>query len=194
MASTLEVPWTVFDPPLVDPGTGALFTAAKDDLEWFNADAAAAELHAVCADDTAADQVVVSLGEERYVDLRGLRVLVAATDHARDTGRALVVLRAPTSLRRMVEVLGLESRINLTRVVPLRMAVDLAVDLAMDLAMDLAEDLAGELVRQNALESGSVAEGRRPRRRTMRTVGRLRLRPWGRLPLSRRSKAHRADR
>ena len=128
MESTLQVPWCVFAPPMLDPCAEALFTVARVDLEWFNADRAAAELRAVCAERTPVDRVVVCLGQDRFVDLRGLRMLVDATEHARESGRTLVVLNAPSSLRRAVGVLGLESQIHLPRVVSLHGAAGFASD------------------------------------------------------------------
>jgi anti-anti-sigma factor len=57
--------------------------------------------------------VLVYLGAERFVDVRGLRLLLTTAAQVRRGGGVLTVVAPPFCLRRMVEVLDLGDRLPL---------------------------------------------------------------------------------
>lgn len=59
--------------------------------------------------------VLLHVGQERFVDVTGLNVLLAASRAARRRHRGLVVVNPPACLRRMVESLQLSRSIPLAR-------------------------------------------------------------------------------
>lgn len=90
--------------------TGPTWVWIQDDLDLATEPAAQAELAALLAllaHDTAPRTVLVHLGEERFVDVRGLRLLVDAARRARSRGGDLAVVAPPHCLRRLVTLLGL---------------------------------------------------------------------------------------
>lgn len=119
MTHTRAETWSVFEEPLVDPITGTLVTGARVDLEWFNLSVAAAELRTLCLTEPWVPRVVVRLGEERFVDLRGLRVLVEASLDAQAWGRRLLVVAPPGSLLRMIRLLRAEGVLEIVELDPL---------------------------------------------------------------------------
>jgi anti-anti-sigma factor len=58
------------------------------------------------------DWVLLFLGSSVFVDVRGLAVLIEASDSARRLGRRLVVVTPPPCLTRMVDLLGLPGRLS----------------------------------------------------------------------------------
>lgn len=87
--------------------TGPTWVWIQDDLDLATEPPARAELVALLAHDTAPRTVLVHLGEERFVDVRGLRLLVDAARRARSRGGDLAVVAPPHCLRRLVTLLGL---------------------------------------------------------------------------------------
>lgn len=57
--------------------------------------------------------VVVDLGGVTFIDLHGLRLLLAATDTARSRGVTLQVTECPPCLLRLLQVTGVGGRLNL---------------------------------------------------------------------------------
>jgi anti-anti-sigma factor len=55
-----------------------------------------------------ASTVMCDLGDVSFIDLRGLRVLLEAAEHARCTGARLSVLNAPGVVSELVAELGLQ--------------------------------------------------------------------------------------
>lgn len=87
--------------------TGPTWVSIQDDLDLATEPAARAELAALLAHDTAPRSVLVHLGEERFVDVRGLRLLLDAARRARSCGGDLAVVAPPHCLRWMVTRLDL---------------------------------------------------------------------------------------
>jgi anti-anti-sigma factor len=61
------------------------------------------------------DTLLVYLGSECFVDLRGLRLLVEAAAQLRSRGGALAVVAPPHCLRQMVRLSGLGAELPLLR-------------------------------------------------------------------------------
>ncbi len=57
--------------------------------------------------------VEVDVGGVTFMDSSGLRVLVDAAERTRERGRGLIVANAPPSVRRLVEISGLQSHLDL---------------------------------------------------------------------------------
>jgi hypothetical protein len=106
----------VFDQAVIDPGTGWLFTSLLGDLEWFQECQAREELVDLCRAPGDHSGITVLVGLDRFIDLRGLRLLLEASTLAAEHGRRFEVVRPPRSLRRMVGVLGLADRLRLALV------------------------------------------------------------------------------
>ena len=90
-------------------GPGTVRLAMLGDLDLVSAEAARQALQDA---QDAADHVVCDLARSAYVDLRGLRVLLDAAARARRDGTRLTVIRRPTGLRRMLDVLDLEALLD----------------------------------------------------------------------------------
>jgi anti-anti-sigma factor len=57
--------------------------------------------------------VLLHLGSERFVDLRGLRLLVDSARRVRSRGADLVVVAPPHSLRRLVQLSRVDAELPL---------------------------------------------------------------------------------
>lgn len=82
---------------------------ADRDLEFTDEAEARTELRAAAKATVPAGSLLVYIGAQRFVDVRGLATLVDAARYARDAGRRLTVVAPPRSLRRMIEILKLEA-------------------------------------------------------------------------------------
>ncbi len=82
--------------------TGPTWVWTRDDLDLATTAAARAELAGLFVGDTPPRYVLLYVGVERFVDVRGLRLLVQAARWARDGGGDLAVVAPPRCLRRMV--------------------------------------------------------------------------------------------
>jgi anti-anti-sigma factor len=103
----IEAPPQVFHVVGRPTRTGPTWVWTRDDLDLATVSAARAELAALFAGDTTPRYVLLYLGVERFVDVRGLRLLVEAARWARHGGGDLAVVAPPRCLRRMVARLDL---------------------------------------------------------------------------------------
>jgi anti-anti-sigma factor len=87
--------------------TGPTWVWAQDDLDLATVPAARAKLDELFADATTPRFVLVYVGGERFVDVRGLRLLVETARRARRCGGDLAVVAPPRCLRLMVARFGL---------------------------------------------------------------------------------------
>src|SRR4051794_34890668 len=83
---------------------------AHRDLDMAAAPAARHELEGLLSADDP-DWVLVRLGDECFVDLHGLRVLLEVAARLRARGGELLVVAPPHSLRIMVHTMGLEDEL-----------------------------------------------------------------------------------
>ena len=86
---------------------GPIWLWAQNDLDLATVPAARTELDGLLSDATEPPVVLVYLGAERFVDVRGLRLLVGAARQARGRGGDLAVVAPPHCLRWMVDRFGL---------------------------------------------------------------------------------------
>jgi anti-anti-sigma factor len=82
---------------------GVTWLWARTDLDVATVGRARTELSAVFTSRHEAGNVLVHLGRECFVDLRGLRVLVDAARRIRSLGGALAVVAPPRSLTRLMQ-------------------------------------------------------------------------------------------
>jgi len=87
--------------------TGPTWAWAQHDLDMTTEPAARAELRALFAAAAAPRFVLVYLGTDRFVDVRGLRLLGDAACEARSRGGDLAVVAPPRCVRLMVARFGL---------------------------------------------------------------------------------------
>lgn len=85
---------------------GPTWVWVQQDLDLATVPTAHTELSALLADVTAPGSVLVYLGAECFVDVRGMRLLVDAARQARRRGGDLAVVAPPRCLRSMVIRLG----------------------------------------------------------------------------------------
>jgi anti-anti-sigma factor len=92
---------------------GLTWAWARQDLDLATVPAAQAELTDLLSHAANPGGVLVCLGTGRFVDIRGLRLLLDVAGLVRSRGGRLVVVAPPICLRRMVAILGLEARLPL---------------------------------------------------------------------------------
>jgi len=92
---------------------GVTWLWARTDLDLATACAARVELDALLSAPEPPRFVLVYLGVECFVDVRGLRLLADATRRARSRGGDLVVVAPPHCLRRMTSRLGFTDHLSL---------------------------------------------------------------------------------
>jgi len=85
---------------------GLTWAFAESDLDMESAPAAGAQLAELLAGDAGPRCLLVYLGAECFVDIRGLRLLVEVTRQMRGRGGDLAVVAPPYCLRHMVSRLG----------------------------------------------------------------------------------------
>ena len=95
--------------------TGPTWVWAQQDLDLATVDAAGAELAALLIDTALPRFVLLYLGAERFVDVRGLRLIVRTARRARSLGGDLAVVAPPPSLRWMVDRFDLGGELHLAR-------------------------------------------------------------------------------
>jgi anti-anti-sigma factor len=71
------------------------------------------ELELDRAERTQPDLLLVDLHEVKFIDLRGIRVLLAAQDRARARGGELALLGAPAGVRRLLKLAGVDQLLHL---------------------------------------------------------------------------------
>jgi anti-anti-sigma factor len=93
--------------------TGPTWVWAQHDLDMATEPAARAELETLFADATAPRFVLVYLGGDRFVDVRGLRLLSGTAREARSRGGDLAVVAPPRCVSLMVARFGLADELFL---------------------------------------------------------------------------------
>ena len=93
--------------------TGPTWLWAQDDLDLATVPVARSELFALIAEGTMPRFVLVYLGVDRFVDVRGVRLLVDAARQARGRGGDLAVVAPPHCVLWMVRRFGLVDELQL---------------------------------------------------------------------------------
>ncbi len=93
--------------------TGPTWAWAQHDLDMATEPAARAELETLFAGAAAPRFVLVYLGADRFVDVRGLRLLGRTAREARGRGGDLAVVAPPRCVRLMVARFGLADELFL---------------------------------------------------------------------------------
>jgi anti-anti-sigma regulatory factor len=81
------------------------------DLDAYSEAAARAELLAICGPGGTADWVLIELGAETFVGLRGFAALLHAATWAQECGRRLLIIAPPRCLTRLLDVLRMHDRL-----------------------------------------------------------------------------------
>jgi anti-anti-sigma factor len=103
-------------PPVFDvvgrpTSQGVTWIWAQDDLDFASVGRARAQLAALFTAGACPYRLLVYLGAECFVDLRGLRLLLALAAEVQRCGGALAVVAPPHSLRKMISVLALQEEL-----------------------------------------------------------------------------------
>ena len=109
----MEVGSGVFDVVGRPTYVGPVWVWAQSDLDLATEPAARTELAGLLSAATEPPVVLVYLGAECFVDVRGLRLLVGAARQARSRGGDLAVVAPPHCLRWMVDRFGLDDELFL---------------------------------------------------------------------------------
>lgn len=91
---------------------GVLCLRLRKDLDLSTEAPARMRLARVCLDD-AVRSLALRAGVDRFIDVRGLAVLLEASARMRRGDRCLIVVEPPASLRLMVEALRLSGQLPL---------------------------------------------------------------------------------
>ncbi|MEA2391614.1 MAG: anti-sigma factor antagonist, partial [Solirubrobacteraceae bacterium] len=91
---------------------GAVRVRLTGELDIGTAGQAEEQIREVEGDEGAAE-LILDLEALTFMDSTGLRMLVAADARARETGRTLTIVRGPDAVQRVIELTGLESKLNL---------------------------------------------------------------------------------
>jgi anti-anti-sigma factor len=92
---------------------GATWLWARADLDIATVARARRELSTLVAPGRNPGNVLVYLGPDRFVDLRGLRLLVDTARRVRARGGDLAVVAPPRCLRRLVQLVRLDAELRL---------------------------------------------------------------------------------
>lgn len=114
MSAVLDVSGSVFDIIGLPDAGGVTWTWAQTDLDMASESAARAELADLLDREGPAGVLLVYLGEECFVDVRGLRLLLDVSTRLRKRGGQLLVVAPPVCLRRMIRLLDLAHEIQST--------------------------------------------------------------------------------
>lgn len=90
---------------------GVTWAWLQDDLDSSSVGRARRQLGALLAPGVCPHRVLVYLGVECFVDLRGLRLLLEVAAHVRTCGGALAVVAPPRCLVRMITLFALEEEL-----------------------------------------------------------------------------------
>jgi anti-anti-sigma factor len=93
--------------------SGVTWVWTRRDLDIATVTQARRELSALLEPVHGPGGVLVYLGPERFVDLRGLRLLVTTAARVRSRGGALAVVAPPRCVRRMVRLCRLDAELPL---------------------------------------------------------------------------------
>jgi anti-anti-sigma regulatory factor len=99
-----------------DADHGVVSVSLLADLDLASEAVARRRFARLCRDETLRC-LLLRAGPERFIDLRGLDVLMKASTRMRERGRSLIVVEPPASLRLMVEALRLGARLRLAATV-----------------------------------------------------------------------------
>jgi anti-anti-sigma factor len=100
----------------VERSGGAILLSGRGDLDLAATEPAEEELRE--AEAAAPELIVFDLGRVEFMDSSGLRVLLLAADRAGEAGRRFVVCRANGQVRRVIEMTGSDSLIELAGELP----------------------------------------------------------------------------
>jgi anti-anti-sigma factor len=103
----------VFDLVGESNSRGLVWAWLRCDLDVATASGARVELTGLLGGLDGPDVVVVYIGFERFVDLRGVRVLVEVAMSLRDRGGEMVLVAPPRCLQMIVELTGVGSELTL---------------------------------------------------------------------------------
>jgi hypothetical protein len=95
--------------------TGPTWVWAQQDLDLATIAVADAELATLLTDTAPPRFVLLYLGAERFVDVRGLRLILRTARRARSLGGDLAVVAPPHCLRWMVDRFDLGGEVHLVR-------------------------------------------------------------------------------
>ena len=107
MAAVLDFSGSAFDIVRQPKADGVTWAWAQSDLDMASESTARAELAEVLDRDGAVAVLLVYLGPECFVDVRGLRLLLDASERLRKRNGQMLVVAPPLCLRRMIDLLGL---------------------------------------------------------------------------------------
>src|SRR4051794_40046491 len=93
--------------------SGPTWVWGQPDLDLATVGAAGVELAALLTDAAPPRFVLLYLGADRFVDVRGLRLIVRTARRARSLGGDLAVVAPPPSLRWMVDRFDLGDELHL---------------------------------------------------------------------------------
>lgn len=108
-----KAPTPVFDIVGRPTPHGVTWAWVQEDLDLATVPTAEKELDAFLTDAETPGFLLVYVGAERFVDLRGLRLLVRVATQLRSRGGELGVVAPPQSLRLLVEVVGPRDQLRL---------------------------------------------------------------------------------
>ncbi len=112
MPAVLDIRGSVFHIVGRPEAPGVTWAWAQSDLDMASESTARAELADLLDGDGPAGVLLVYLGEECFVDVRGLRLLLDASTRLRKRDGQLRVVAPPLSLRRMIQLLGLADELH----------------------------------------------------------------------------------
>ena len=95
----------------VDRAQESVRVVLEGELDIATTPGAEAELKRVEGD--GADVIVLDLRGLTFMDSTGLRLLVAADARAREAGHRLVIVRGPAAVHRVLEITGLDAKLQL---------------------------------------------------------------------------------
>lgn len=95
----------------VEQPDGTAHVVLEGELDIATSPGAEAELKRV--EGNGARLIVLDLRRLTFMDSTGLRLLVAADSRARESGRRLAIVRGPEAVHRVLEITGLDAKLDL---------------------------------------------------------------------------------
>jgi hypothetical protein len=111
MVAELDRQRPVFDIVGRPTARGTTWAWAREDLDGMSVGRARGQLAALLASEPEPLRLLLYLGADRFVDLRGLRLLLDLDAQVRRRGGALAVVAPPRCLTEMTSLLALEERV-----------------------------------------------------------------------------------
>lgn len=96
----------------IENGDRAVRLALKGELDISSAGRVEEQLGKV--QDGGLELFVLDLRELEFMDSTGLRLIVRADEAAREKGTRFVIVRGPEPVQRVFEIVGLDSRLDMT--------------------------------------------------------------------------------